>query len=95
MTTNETSFYRDQKPFGLFEQVVMPCRNGQHGGQRAVKKIRIWCCCGVNWTRILFTLSMLLKEKAALWKDFTIEIVGTDISRRCIRYGARRSIFTI
>jgi chemotaxis protein methyltransferase CheR len=77
MTTNETSFYRDQKPFGLFEQVVMPALVARRS--KGVKKIRIWCA-AASTGQEPYSLAMLIKEKAALWKDFSFEIVGTDIS---------------
>lgn len=77
MTTNETSFYRDQKPFTIFESVVMPHLVAKRS--KGVKKIRIWCA-AASTGQEPYSLAMLIKEKAAMWKDFSFEIVGTDIS---------------
>lgn len=81
MTTNETSFYRDQKPFTLFEQVVMPALVAKRS--KGVKKIRIWCA-AASTGQEPYSLAMLIKEKAASWKDFSFEIVGTDISEEAL-----------
>ncbi len=76
MTTNESFFFRDIKPFDQFRDVVLP----QMMQQRASKKsIRIWsaaCSSGQE----AYSLAMLLKENAARLAGWRIEIVGTDIS---------------
>lgn len=76
MTTNESFFFRDQKPFDQFRDVVLP----QMMAARAAKRsIRIWsaaCSSGQE----AYTLSMLLKEDAAKLAGWRIEIIGTDIS---------------
>jgi chemotaxis protein methyltransferase CheR len=76
MTTNESCFFRDIKPFDQFRDVVLP----QVMQQRAAKKaIRIWsaaCSSGQE----AYSLAMLLKENAAKLTGWRIEIVGTDIS---------------
>jgi chemotaxis protein methyltransferase CheR len=77
MTTNETSFFRDLKPFDLFENTIMP----HMLTERAAKKsIRIWCA-ACSSGQEPYSLAMILREKfgakIAGWK---IEIVATDIS---------------
>lgn len=81
MTTNETSFFRDQKPFDLFQNLVLPAvvQNRQKG----IKKIRIWCA-AASTGQEPYTLAMILREKESLWRGFTIEIVGTDISEEAL-----------
>lgn len=82
MTTNETSFFRDQKPFQMFEQTILPALLAS-SRVKASKKIRIWSA-AASTGQESYTLSMLLKEKEALWRGHTIEIVGTDISESAL-----------
>ncbi|MBI5165729.1 MAG: protein-glutamate O-methyltransferase [Magnetospirillum sp.] len=76
MTTNESFFFRDIKPFDQFKAVVLP----QILASRASKRsFRIWsaaCSSGQE----AYTLAMLLKEEGAKLAGWKIEIVGTDIS---------------
>ena len=76
MTTNESFFFRDIKPFDQFKAMVLP----QLLQTRAAKKsFRIWsaaCSSGQE----AYSLAMLLKEEAARLPGWKIEIVGTDIS---------------
>lgn len=80
MTTNETSFMRDQKPFDYFTQLVLP----KLLETRAAKKhIRIWsaaCSTGQE----AYSLAMLLTERAAQLQGWKIEIIGTDLSREVV-----------
>jgi chemotaxis protein methyltransferase CheR len=76
MTTNETSFFRDTKPFTLFQETVLP-----HMIQaRAAKKtIRIWCAASSSGQEP-YSLSMILKDKEAQLKGWRFEIIATDLS---------------
>jgi chemotaxis protein methyltransferase CheR len=90
MTTNETSFFRDLKPFDLFEKTIMPYLLSA----RAPKKtIRIWCA-ACSSGQEPYSLAMILKEKfgaqIAGWK---IDIVATDISDDILNQ-ARAAIYT-
>ena len=76
MTTNESFFFRDQKPFDQFNAMVLP-HMLEH---RATKKsFRIWsaaCSSGQE----PYTLAMLLKENASKLAGWRIDIVATDLS---------------
>lgn len=80
MTTNETSFMRDQKPFDYFTQLVLP----KLLETRVAKKhIRIWsaaCSSGQE----AYSLAMLLTERAAQLQGWKIEIIGTDLSKEIV-----------
>ncbi|MGC2855855.1 CheR family methyltransferase [Novispirillum sp. DQ9] len=77
MTTNESFFFRDQKPFDQFRQVVLP----NLLKTRATKKsFRIWCAAASSGQEP-YSLAMILKEEAARLAGWRTEIVGTDISR--------------
>jgi chemotaxis protein methyltransferase CheR len=76
MTTNESFFFRDNRPFDQFKDIVLP-----HllEARAARKQIRIWsaaCSSGQE----PYTLAMLLKEEAAKLAGWKIEIIATDLS---------------
>lgn len=76
MTTNESFFFRDNRPFDQFKDMVLP---HMLEGRAARKKIRIWsaaCSSGQE----PYTLAMILKEEAARLAGWTVEIIATDLS---------------
>lgn len=89
MTTNESSFFRDQKPFDLFRSLVLP-RMLEARSQR--RQIRIWsaaCSSGQE----AYSLAMLLQDEGAKIGGWKIEIVGTDISAEMVDR-AKAGIYT-
>lgn len=76
MTTNETSFYRDMKPFDIFKNTVLPYFKEKQG---ASKRLRIWCAAASSGQEP-YSLAMLLKEEQAKMPGWSYEIVATDIS---------------
>ena len=76
MTTNESFFFRDIKPFEQFTGFVLPALLKA----RADKKlIRIWsaaCSSGQE----PYTLAMLLAEQQAKMAGWRVEILATDLS---------------
>lgn len=89
MTTNETSFFRDTKPFQLFQEVVLP-----HMLQaRATKRtVRIWCAASSSGQEP-YSLAMTLKEKEAQLRGWKFEITATDISEEILEQ-ARKGVYT-
>jgi chemotaxis protein methyltransferase CheR len=76
MTTNESFFFRDIKPFDLFRATVLP----QLLESRAAKKsFRIWCAAASSGQEP-YSLAMILNEEAAKLAGWRYEILGTDIS---------------
>lgn len=76
MTTNESFFFRDNRPFDQFKEIVLP-----HllEARAARKQIRIWsaaCSSGQE----PYTLAMILKEESARLAGWKVEIVATDLS---------------
>jgi chemotaxis protein methyltransferase CheR len=89
MTTNESSFFRDQKPFDLFREWVLPRFMESRGARR---QLRVWsaaCSSGQE----AYSLAMLLQEEQAKVAGWKIEIVGTDISNEMVER-ARAGIYT-
>lgn len=76
MTTNETSFFRDMRPFDMFRDHLMTYLKTARSSQ---KRVRIWCAAASSGQEP-YTLAMILKEAAAQYPGWTFEILGTDIS---------------
>lgn len=80
MTTNESSFFRDQKPFDQFKQIVLPKLLETRATKRS---FRIWsaaCSSGQE----AYSLAMTLAEEGSRLAGWRIEIVGTDISAEMV-----------
>lgn len=76
MTTNETFFFRDQKPFDQFRQIVLP----HLLKVRATKKtVRIWSA-AASTGQEAYSLAMVLSEEAARFPGWKFDIIGTDLS---------------
>ncbi|WND01891.1 protein-glutamate O-methyltransferase CheR [Temperatibacter marinus] len=79
MTTNESFFFRDSTPFDLFKNQVLPVIEKN----RPTKRLRIWCA-AASTGQEPYSLAMILKEQWHKWKDWKIEIVGTDICTKVL-----------
>ncbi len=89
MTTNESLFFRDNKPFDQFTSAVLPGLMKAREGQ---KRIRIWsaaCSSGQE----PYSLSMLAKEQGAKLSDWRLDILATDISMEMVNK-AKAGIYT-
>ena len=80
MTTNESFFFRDQTPFDIFQKEVLP---GLRERRASRKKLRIWCAAASSGQEP-YSLAMILKEQGAQWDGWSIEIIGTDISKEVL-----------
>ena len=81
MTTNETSFFRDAKPFDQFRQVILPhlINNTKTSG-----KIRIWsAACSTGQEP--YSLAMCTMEEAGKLAGINVEIVATDLASHVIK----------
>ncbi len=76
MTTNETSFFRDSRPFEIFKDTVLAHMKNTRGPR---KRMRIWCAAAASGQEP-YTIAMLLKEAAIEFPGWTFEIIATDIS---------------
>ena len=89
MTTNETSFFRDTRPFDMFNNTILPYMLKK----RATKKsINIWCAAASSGQES-YSLAMLLKEKGASLNGWNIKIYATDISTEILDH-ARKGVYS-
>jgi chemotaxis protein methyltransferase CheR len=89
MTTNESFFFRDSKPFDDFAQVILPC---MMQARAQVKTLRIWCA-AASTGQEPYSLGMIIAERAAQLAGWRIDIVGTDLSDEVLER-ARAGIYT-
>ena len=80
MTTNESSFFRDIKPFEHFRSLVLPELLAKRADKRS---IRIWCA-AASTGQEPYSLAMCLREEAAKLSGWRIEIVATDLSKEVL-----------
>ena len=80
MTTNESSFFRDIKPFENFRKLVLPDMIEKRGAKRS---IRIWCA-AASTGQEPYSLAMCLREEAAKLSGWRVEIVATDLSKEVL-----------
>ncbi len=89
MTTNETSFFRDMRPFTTFREVVLPALMA---GRAMRKSFRILCA-GASTGQEPYSLAMILAEEAAKLRGWNCEIVAIDISSSALER-ARAGIYS-
>lgn len=76
MTTNESFFFRDTRPFDQFRKIVLP---HMLENRAAKKSFKIWCA-ACSSGQEPYSLAMILKEEAAKLAGWKIDIVATDLS---------------
>ncbi len=89
MTTNESSFFRDQRPFDQFRQIVLP---KFLQARAAAKRLRIWSAACSNGQEP-YSLAMILDEEKHKLAGWHIEIIATDLCRDVLDK-AQQGIYT-
>ena len=89
MTTNESFFFRDDKPFVIFRDETLPTLLQ---ARAASKQIRIWCA-AASTGQEPYSLAMILKQAAAKLADWRVDILGTDLSSEVL-HKAEAGIYT-
>ena len=85
MTINETSFFRDVKPFEALRTDVIPklIETKQHE-----RRLRIWSAASSTGQET-YSVAMLLTEHFPELKRWDVKVIGTDISRSVIEYACK------
>jgi chemotaxis protein methyltransferase CheR len=81
MTTNESFFFRDIKPFDLLRDEVLPPLIAE---RQAKKHLRIWCAAASSGQEP-YSIAIVLKELATKLAGWKLDIVGTDISHDILK----------
>jgi chemotaxis protein methyltransferase CheR len=89
LLNNETYFFRDKLPFDLL--LGGPVKRLEQA-RLAHKRLSIWCA-GCSTGQEAYSLAMSFADEPARWQGWTIEIVGTDLSRSAIER-ARAGVYS-
>jgi chemotaxis protein methyltransferase CheR len=81
LTTNETLFFRDHHPFEALKKGVLP---KIIEARAAAKKITIWCAASSTGQEP-YSIAMLVRECFPQLRDWTVNIIATDISPRVLQ----------
>ncbi len=85
ITIGETCFFRNQQQLDALRQVVLP-KIIEVKGKLPIRRLRIWSA-GCSTGEEPYTLSMVLMEEAkGRLKDWTIEILATDLNERSLAH---------
>ena len=83
LLNNETYFFRDRAMFDQLNQRILPDLQDRRADSR---RISIWSV-GCSTGQEALSLAMLFAESRARWGDWTIDILGTDVSSSVIDKG--------
>jgi chemotaxis protein methyltransferase CheR len=82
MTINETSFFRDVRPFEMLREEIFPRLIEQ---RRPERRLRIWSAASSTGQEA-YSLAMTIAEYFPSLLSWDVRIVGTDISRTVVDY---------
>lgn len=89
MTTNESLFFRDTKPFEQMRSASLPYFQKARAGKR---KLRIWSA-AASTGQEPYSIAMVFGEEKEKFAGWNIEIFGTDLSREALAR-AKEGIYT-
>jgi chemotaxis protein methyltransferase CheR len=84
VTTNETSFYRNEPQLLSFSDEVLPLLIEEKSRERGLKNLRIWSA-GCSSGEEPYTLAMIILEKLGNPAGWNIEIIANDISEQVLQ----------
>ena len=88
LTTNETYFFRESAQLKAFSDEILPELRGRNLGK---KSLRIWSA-GCSTGEEPYTIAILLLESGNWWRDWQVEIMGSDINQRVL-HTARKGMY--
>jgi chemotaxis protein methyltransferase CheR len=88
LTTNETYFFRESPQLRAFSEEILPELREILADR---KVIRIWSA-GCSTGEEPYTIAILLLESGDWWRDWRVEILGSDINQRVL-HTARKGVY--
>ncbi|OGW36325.1 MAG: chemotaxis protein CheR [Nitrospirae bacterium GWC2_56_14] len=88
LTTNETYFFRESPQLRAFSEEILPELRTTLADR---KSLRIWSA-GCSTGEEPYTIAMLLLESGTWWRDWQVEILGSDINQRVL-HTARKGVY--
>lgn len=89
LLNNETYFFRDHQLFQQLSDTVLPDLAAKRADTR---RLSIWSA-GCSTGQEALSLSMMFADRPQMWRGWTIEILGTDVSSEAIA-AARRACYS-
>lgn len=88
ITTNETSFFRNEPQLKSFSDEVLPLLVNQKLNCRANKTLKIWSA-GCSTGEEPYTLAIMIQEALGPDHGFNVEIIANDISEEVLKKARR------
>ncbi len=88
MTTNETSFYRNEPQLLSFSEEVLPAIMAAREQAGQPRTIKIWSA-GCSTGEEPYTLAMMVLDKIRMKPGWTVEIIANDISESVLQRARR------
>ncbi|HET7318195.1 MAG TPA: protein-glutamate O-methyltransferase CheR [Nitrospirota bacterium] len=88
LTTNETYFFRENAQLHAFSEEILPDLRERLAER---KTLRIWSA-GCSTGEEPYTIAILLLESGDWWRDWQVEIIGSDINQRVL-HAARKGVY--
>ncbi|HKZ16332.1 MAG TPA: protein-glutamate O-methyltransferase CheR [Geobacteraceae bacterium] len=89
LTTNETYFFREAFQLKAFTEEILPAIKAAKE-KKGERQLRIWSA-GCSTGEEPYTIAMLLLDMNC-FRDWRLEIIGTDISHRVLQH-ARKAVY--
>ena len=89
LLNNETYFFRDR---AMFDQLSTGVLHALAERRQGVRRLSIWSV-GCSTGQEAYSLAMLFAEQSLRWRDWTIDILGTDVARSVVQ-AAREGNFS-
>jgi chemotaxis protein methyltransferase CheR len=80
MTVNETSFFRDLRPFELLRKELLPALIA---ARHRTRMLRLWSA-GCSTGQEAYSLAMLIREDFHLLQGWKVQVEGSDISSEMV-----------
>jgi chemotaxis protein methyltransferase CheR len=80
MTTNESSFFRDRRPFDELKNSILPRLIEE---KQSTKRLRIWCS-ACSHGQEPYSIVMQIRENFPELADWNIQIVATDLCTKAL-----------
>jgi chemotaxis protein methyltransferase CheR len=80
LLNNETYFFRDRAMFDHLQRNVLPALAERRQG---VRRLSVWSV-GCSTGQEAYSLAMLFAEQPLRWREWGIDILGTDVARSVV-----------
>ena len=85
LLNNETYFFRDKPTFDQLPKDILPLLAER---RKSSRRLRIWSA-GCSTGQEPHSIAMDLDQQRARWADWSVEILGTDISQHALTIASR------